>query len=188
MMLFMPSKFSFDSSFWGYSSLTQTMKYFQFFIIGELAHRYWKKVENMFDTQLFFPVVAIIATVCTLECLKFHDFSQGAEHFVRLAAIYSLMLITLQFFRFYKDSLSKRTLIGNILQKVGTRTLDIYLIHFILLPSLPCVGMFFINNDTNFLLEIVCSLIISIIVVIGCYIISNILRVSPIFKKYLFGR
>ncbi len=188
MMLFMPSRFSFDSPFWGYSSLTQTMKYFQFFIIGNLAHRYWEKVERMFDTRFFFPVVTIIATVCTLECLKFHNFSQVAEHFVRLAAIYSLMIIVFMFFRFYKDSFSKRTWIGYNLQKIGTRTLDIYLIHFILLPSLPCVGAFFADNDANFLMEIVCSLIISIIVITGCFIVSKTLRINPIFKKYLFGR
>ena len=188
MMLYMPSVFSFKHPFWGYFSFTQTMKFFQFFLIGNLTHRYWKKFEFLFDSKYFFPLVSVIATVCTLECLKLHHFLQSIEHLVRLAAIYSLMFIVIMFFRFYKDSFSKTTWIGANLQKIGTRTLDIYLIHFILLPSLPCVGTFFADNKANFLIEIVASLAISIIVIIGCFIVSNILRISPIFKRYLFGR
>lgn len=188
MMLYMPSVFSFKHPFWSYSSLIKTITFFQFFIIGNLAHRYWVKVEYLLNSKYFFPVVAVIATICTLECLKLHHFSYTIEHLVRLAAIYSLMFIVIMFFRFYKDSFSKTTWIGANLQKIGTRTLDIYLIHFILLPSLPCVGTFFADNKANFLIEIVASLAISIIVVIGCFIVSNILRISPIFKQYLFGR
>lgn len=187
-MLFMPSKFNFNTPFWDYSSLTQTIKYLQFFIVGILARHYWGQIENIFDSKNFSLFIIIISVVCSLECLKFHNFSLPVEHVIRLVAIYSLVIIVLMFFRFYKDSFSRNTIIGQSLQYIGTRTLDIYLIHFILLPVLPSIGSFLSLYRPNFLLEIVLSLSVSLIVIGGCLIISNILRVSPILSKYLFGR
>lgn len=187
-MLFMPSKFNFNTPFWDYSSLTQTIKYLQFFIVGILARHYWGQIENIFDSKNFSLFIIIISVVCSLECLKFHNFSLPVEHVIRLVAIYSLVIIVLMFFRFYKDSFSRNTIIGQSLQYIGTRTLDIYLIHFILLPVLPSIGSFLSLYCPNFLLEIVLSLLVSLIVIGGCLIISNILRVSPILSKYLFGR
>ena len=187
-MLFMPSKFIFNTPFWAYSSLTQTIKYLQFFIVGILARHYWGQIENIFDSKNFSLFIIIISVVCSLECLKFHNFSLPVEHVIRLVAIYSLVIIVLMFFRFYKDSFSRNTIIGQSLQYIGTRTLDIYLIHFILLPVLPSIGSFLSLYRPNFLLEIVLSLLVSLIVIGGCLIISNILRVSPILSKYLFGR
>lgn len=52
-MLFMPSKFNFNTPFWDYSSLTQTIKYLQFFIVGILARHYWGQIENIFDSKIF---------------------------------------------------------------------------------------------------------------------------------------
>lgn len=187
-MLFMPSKFNFNTPFWDYSSLTQTIKYLQFFIVGILARHYWGQIENIFDSKNFSLFIIIISVVCSLECLKFHNFSLPVEHVIRLVAIYSLVIIVLMFFRFYKDSFSRNTIIGQSLQYIGTRTLDIYLIHFIRLPVLPSIGSFLSLYRPNFLLEIVLSLLVSLIVIGGCLIISNILRVSPILSKYLFGR
>lgn len=129
-MLFMPSKFNFNTPFWDYSSLTQTIKYLQFFIVGILARHYWGQIENIFDSKNFSLFIIIISVVCSLECLKFHNFSLPVEHVIRLVAIYSLVIIVLMFFRFYKDSFSRNTIIGQSLQYIGTRTLDIYLIHF----------------------------------------------------------
>ena len=103
-MLFMPSKFNFNTPFWAYSSLTQTIKYLQFFIVGILARHYWGQIENIFDSKNFSLFIIIISVVCSLECLKFHNFSLPVEHVIRLVAIYSLVIIVLMFFRFYKAS------------------------------------------------------------------------------------
>lgn len=47
--------------------------------------------------------------------------------------------------RYYGTYLSKFTRIGNSLQYIGRRTLDIYLLHYFFLPTLPMVG-FFLRN------------------------------------------
>jgi hypothetical protein len=50
------------------------------------------------------------------------------------------------------------------------------------------VGEFFRVNRHNFILDTTAALAIALIVVALCVITSQILRVSPFLKKYLFGR
>ena len=80
------------------------------------------------------------------------------------------------------------TWIGRSLQYIGRRTLDIYLLHFLFLPNLPGVGNFFDVNRHNFIMDITLSVIIGLVIIGFSIITSNILRISPLFKKYLFGR
>ena len=80
------------------------------------------------------------------------------------------------------------TWIGRSLQYIGRRTLDIYLIHFLFMPNLPGIGSFFSSNRHNFIMDTTLSVLIGLVIIGFCIITSNILRVSPLFKKYLFGR
>jgi hypothetical protein len=50
------------------------------------------------------------------------------------------------------------------------------------------VGSFFSDHRKNFVLDTTLSVTVGLLVIGFCLIASNILRVSPIFKKYLFGR
>ena len=77
---------------------------------------------------------------------------------------------------------------SSFLKFVGTRTLDIYLLHYFFLPKLPMVGEFFRVNRHNFILDTTAALAVALVVVAFCVITSQLLRVSPFLKKYLFGR
>jgi hypothetical protein len=66
--------------------------------------------------------------------------------------------------------------------------LDIYLIHFLFLPNLPAVGTFFTSNKHNFVIDSSLSILIGLLVIAFCIITSNLLRISPFFRKYLFGK
>ena len=102
--------------------------------------------------------------------------------------MYSTMVVVLMFFRHYEQSFTKATIIGRSLQYIGTRTLDVYLLHFILLPVMPFVGEWLNANRPNFVLSTVCSLTVSAVVVAFCLVVSNILRISPFYSEHLFGR
>lgn len=56
------------------------------------------------------------------------------------------------------------------------------------MPNLPTIGSFFNTYRHNFILDTTLSVIIGLVIIGFCIITSNILRVSPFFKKYLFGR
>jgi fucose 4-O-acetylase-like acetyltransferase len=96
------------------------------------------------------------------------------------------LLIVYNTFRVYKDSFSSDKKIGRMLQYIGKRTLDIYLLHYFLLPTLPALGNM-LSKSNNFVLELVVGLFISLLVIAVCLVVSNILRTNPILAKYLFG-
>jgi hypothetical protein len=50
------------------------------------------------------------------------------------------------------------------------------------------VGAFFKLNKHNFAIDLTLSVLIALVVIAFCIITSNILRISPLFRKYLFGR
>jgi fucose 4-O-acetylase-like acetyltransferase len=98
------------------------------------------------------------------------------------------MLIVVMYFRNHQDRFTRETRIGRGLQYVGTRTLDVYLLHFILLPQLPEVGKWLDAHHPNFVLDIVLAVGTALVIIAFCLLISEILRMSPFLKKYLFGR
>jgi hypothetical protein len=76
---------------------------------------------------------------------------------------------------------------SSILKFVGTRTLDIYLLHYFFLPE-------FLLPHANRLLAAIHSLLLplpilfaAIIVVALCLLTSYIIRLSPFLAHYLFG-
>ena len=60
--------------------------------------------------------------------------------------------------------------------------------NYLFMPNLPGVGQFFHTFRHNFAIDTTLSVIIALIVIGFSCVTSNILRVSPFFKKWLFGR
>ena len=187
--IYMPSWFTYHKDpFFSYTSLIQVMTYFHFFLFGTIVRRYWQYVERLFDTKWFYTIVVILAFICAVDYLKWHTLRLQWANLPRTLAMYSLILIVVMFFRHYKDWFTKKTIVGKCLQYIGTRTLDVYLLHFLFLPNAKMIGTFFSENRRNFAFDITLSVIVGLLVIGFCLITSNILRVSPIFRKYLFGR
>ena len=186
---YMPKYFTYPKDyFWKTSSLIQLVIYFQFFLCGNLVRRYWTEVQRVFESKWFFPILAILAFVCCADILRWHNLRFMWTNLPRTLAMYSTMIVVLMFFRSYKDSFTKNTILGRSLQYVGTRTLDVYLLHYIFLPVMPFMGEWLNSNRPNFVLSTFCSIAVAIIVIIFCLITSNILRISPLYSEHLFGR
>lgn len=170
------------------TSLIQTMKYFHFFIYGNIVHRYWDKVEKLYDRKGFILAIIVLATFASIEYLKLHWLRQQWALITKTLAMYSLMTIVFLTFRYYQEHFTRQTWVGRSLQYVGTRTLDVYLMHYLFLPTLPMIGDFFDAHRHNFTIELALALAIALLVVSLCLVASNILRISPFLKKYMFGR
>lgn len=186
---YLPKVFTYPKNPWlNYLSLIEVIYFFHFFLFGNLVHRYWTRVERLFDSRWFFPVVVLVAFVCGAEALKWHTLHLAWANLPRTVGMYALMLIVIMTFRYYRDNFSHRTRAGRLLQFIGTRTLDIYLLHFILMPRMPFLGPWFDAHGHNFVLEQVATLFVAAFVVAFCCLASSVLRVSPLLRKYLFGR
>lgn len=170
------------------SSLGQMLLYFPFFLYGNIVHRYWEKAQRLMDSKWFFPVIVVVVILATLDALKWHFFRMTWAIVPLTIARFLLLTIVFMYFRNYKQYFTKLSPIGASLQYIGRRTLDIYLIHFLFMPNLPGVGSFFDSHAHNFVVDTMLSIFLGLIVIGFCIITSNILRISPFFKKWLFGR
>ena len=169
-------------------SMVQFMQYFHFFVFGNIVRRYWHRFQRLYDRPGFYLLIVLVAFLSSVEFLKVHWLRLSWANITHTLASYSLLTLVFLFFRYYQESFSDRHLLGRGLQYVGTRTLDVYLIHYLFLPSIPEVGAFFNTHPGNFVLDISLSLAVALLVVAFCLLTSNVLRISPFLKKYLFGR
>ena len=170
------------------SSFLQVLLYFPFFLYGNIVHRYWDRAQRVMDSKWFFPIVIVVVILATLDALKWHTLRMTWAIIPLTVSRFGLLTITFMYFRNYKQYFTKLSPIGASLQYIGRRTLDIYLIHFLFMPDLPGVGEFFKSYPHNFVLDIVLSVILGLVIIGFSCITSNILRISPFFKKWLFGR
>ena len=176
------------NAFMNYSSLVEMIRYFPFFLYGAIVHRYWDRAQRLMDSRWFFPLVVLLAIITTIEVIKWHYFRLEWASLPHTLAMFLLLTMVFMFFRHYSDFFSDKTALGRGLQFIGRRTLDIYLLHYFFLPKLPMVGEFFRVNRHNFILDTTAALAVALVVVAFCVITSQLLRVSPFLKKYLFGR
>ncbi len=177
--------------YWGdLTSLTKTCKYFHFFVAGILASRYKEKLFSLLDNQYFTASIIITFIVLIYTSFTYSGDNALANIFIEMVAPvllgYTGVLIVFNFFRTYQESFSKERRAGKALQYIGKHTLDIYLIHFFIIPQLPSVGEF-IRETPNFVVELAIVVSLSLLVTGCCLIISKILRTSKFLGYYLFA-
>ena len=76
---------------------------------------------------------------------------------------------------------------SSILKYVGTRTLDIYLLHYFFLPRFLMAYAPQLQAYDSRLIEFVVIMVISLIILVLCLITSYVIRLSPFLGHYLFG-
>lgn len=186
--LYLPKVFTYHKApFFHYTSAVLTIRYMHFFLLGNLTHRYWQQAQRLMDSAWFFPLAVVTAAVCSADIFRLHFLRFAWTNLPRTLAMYALLWTVVMACRHYGNFLStSRT--GRTLQYVGSHTLDIYLLHFLLLPSLPFVGAWLNANHPNFFLDILLSVGLALPVVATCLLVSAILHTSPALGKLLFGK
>lgn len=165
------------------------IQYYIFFIFGFFVKKYFSDVERLLDGKYS---SALLICLFLLIALPYKKFTAGMEDsyvtdFLRLIVGCLGILVLFSFFRKYEASFTKDKKLGNALQYVGRRTLDIYLLHYFFIPrNLIFVGKFF-NDFENPVVEFSLTLVLAMIVVAVCLVVSNVIRISPFLAHNLFG-
>ena len=172
-----------ERQFLGFISF-MTWRYYLFFFLGSLVKKYFDQFLKLTD-RLW--LIAVFVIVFVLMALLPHDDKMLTEYArFALCGICS-MAIVFSFFRKFASWFTKEKLLGRSLQYIGTRTLDIYLLHFFFLPES------FLQENRNLLvydnklLEVGVVLGEALLVVGACLVTSYVLRLSPFLAHYLFG-
>lgn len=158
--------------------------YFLYFIIGTLFKKYFNQIQVILDTKI---VLTICLAIFFGANLYYRELDATHIALLNLFTALTGIVIVFSFFRINQDWFKKGKVVGRCLQYVGRRTLDIYLLHYLLLPTNLKVHFTSLSEYPVPIIELTITIIVMLVVVVGCLVISRILRMSPILAYLLFG-
>ena len=149
-------------------------KFFIYLVLGVLAHKHFPKFERIMDNDIV--IIACIAMMLVVNILNHGQLILGLPG----------VLLVFAFFRHYQATFTEEHALGRVMQYVGRHTLDIYLLHWFFMPGegLAAYRQYFCGSA---MLQLVCTLICSAVVIAMTLVISNVLRLSPFIAHYCFG-
>lgn len=161
--------------------------YFIFFIIGTRIRKYFNGFQNILDNKYSMAFFIVFNFVLFFIRSRY----DVPAHLVKGSVTLLLGLVGLinvfAFFRRYEELFSKKTYIGAMMQYVGRRTLDIYLLHYLFLPY-GMIGLgAYMHENVNDLISFIVAVIFATFVIAICLLMSCIIRLSPFLSNYLFG-
>jgi Fucose 4-O-acetylase and related acetyltransferases len=160
-----------------------TWRYFLFFYIGTWVKRHFE----LFVRWTNKPSI-ILPVIIGFVLIAMHPHAENGVFAYLIFAVGGVLGLTLVFtlFRlFYSQRFSLIT--HRSLEYIGSRTLDIYLLHYFFLPRylLP-YGEQLRAYDSK-VLELVVALLLALAVVVICLVVSYVIRLCPFLGRYLFG-
>lgn len=175
-------------------TLHHTFNYFQYFAFGYICSMYREAFNKALESKYLSAVIITLfaALFYIKRChIAAHvdnsmDIWKALDILFELVIGYLGLIVVYNTLKTYQSSFANDKIIGRALQFIGKRTLDIYLLHYFLLPHLPQLGSIF-SGGKNITLELLSGVTISVIVISLCLLISGVLRTSPILAKLLFG-
>lgn len=173
----------------GFLGLVQ-FKYYVFFFFGSLIRWKYDLYLKLLNNNVFITIIIgcfIIIHILFQKSWRLEGLLGICRWTIVLPMLGFLGVILLfAFFNKYKEAFSSGTFVGKKMQYIGERTLDIYFIHYFILPR----NLHFINTlllDNPFI-ELIVGLCIAVLVVFFSLIISNLIRCSDPLAKLLFGK
>ena len=158
-------------------------RYFLFFYIGAWVRRHFEAFIRWTDKPLVILAITIVFAFVASTPHKNHLIYEILRFYI--GGISGMWMV----FCFFRHSASwlQRIHLSKPLQYVGTRTLDIYLLHYFFLPRflLPYAGL--LQNYNNSAIEFLVILSIALLVLSVTLLASYVIRLSPFLRHYLFG-
>lgn len=166
----------------------QQWHYFFYFLIGALAHKHYSLLRRGLDNR--YIISTAIVLFCVLNLYPQWKPTSGIPfRIVHLTQITSGVLILFSFFRNRQSFFSERALLGRSLQYVGKRTLDVYFIHYFLIPfNLSQITSTLLKEFPMPIIDLMISFILSLAIVGVSLLAGNIIRLSPFLAYWTFGQ
>lgn len=165
--------------------------YFQFFSLGLLCRQNEQKVYSLLRNDNIYTLIAVIfiGFFVFYRVYITGETNRLFEEFVENIVLrYSGLLFILGIFVRHSDYLGSDNRLCRAVRFVGRRTLDIYLLHYFFLPTMPYLKEWFLyDGKENVVLEVFVAGAIALGVLLIVLCVSFILRHSQILTKYLFG-
>ena len=161
----------------------QHWHYFLYFVLGTLTKKYFDTVQRWLDGKWLLPgcILFFFLEIPFFDLLHINGNIMGAPMSV------AGLVILFSFFRKKERLFSHETSMGRVFQYVGRRTLDIYLIHYFLIPvnMRDVVNVF--HEHSMPIIEGAASCLIAVLIIAVSLFIGNVIRLSPFLAHWVFG-
>ena len=172
----------------GILSLRAFCRYFQFFALGLLCRKYNSRFVPMITSQTAKTLLIIVffSLFIFMWSGVLAENSFGFKMIHDLIIRYAGLMLVFSLFASHSDYFETGTRISRVMQFVGRRTLDIFLLHYFFLPQLSIMKPYFIDNS-NMTLEFLLAMVLAILVLCISLAFSAIIRQSEFLGHALFG-
>lgn len=164
--------------------LTQ-WKYFIFFVLGMFVKH---NSEMINSDKGGAAIVAAFLIVYAANAIGDFQFGGLLYNINLLLKETSIVLMAYYVFYTYRYQFSSQTRVGRWLSKIGTYTLEIYLIHYFVLPRNLKGVVDIVGLDKNPLLASIVTMVIALIVVCVVLVFVAILQSNSYIKKMLWNK
>lgn len=160
-------------------------KYFVFFVLGMFVKYNAKTIYSYKG-----GVAIVMAFLIVYAANAIGDFQlNGLLYNINLLLKeISIVLLAYYVFYTYRSKLSSQTRVGRWLSKIGTYTLEIYLMHYFVLPRHLNGVVDIVGLDENPLLASIVSIVIALMVVCVVLVFVAILQSNSYIKKMLWNK
>ena len=166
--------------------LWQTLTHFPFFVLGVILSIYRAEYEQTISRNGIFNTILIIlfsVAFLMMPHISSLDLKLPLGGVLRLVLGFCGSLIVLNLFLSHQSYVESR--VGCFLKYIGRRSLEIYLLHYFLLPDLTYAAEYVDSSST--IIGLAISILISILIIIVSLMIGNIIRLSPFLSSILLG-
>ena len=183
------SQMGWGASLMGFLSF-RFWRFYLFFYLGTLVKRHFA-VFIQWTNKLWLMALIVIGFV--VIALQPHSDDAVTQYFIfSIGGILGMtMIFTLFRYLYTSPFLSPYSSFfhhpSSILKFVGTRTLDIYLLHYFFLPRFLMLYAGQLQAYNSKLIEFLVAMSLALVVVAICLLVSYIIRLSPFLGHYLFG-
>lgn len=159
--------------------------YLQWFVLGLIV----RKHDDRFNRILSNGTVKAILMICyiVLLCADYDALPPVVAKIISsmIVSYVGVLTITALFLSF-RDFFNGHSRVAGYMCFVGRRTLDIYMLHYLFLPSLPLIGVYLVP-DSMVLFQLIYGLGTAVIITSICLLLSSCLRTSPVLADWFFG-
>ncbi len=183
--------FKIDFYIWRILDWYDLLCYFNFFSVGILARKHYSLFHNLICNNVFRTSIILIYLLSLFLVVGYGELVEALcgpvyRIFQMLIVKYSGVLVVFVFFFSKTDYFESDGRPGRWMRFVGRRSLDIYFIHYLMLPNLHFLTPY-LEGPKQTLLLLFVALFVAILNIACCGIISEVIRSSSFLSEWLFG-
>lgn len=178
-----------ESWLWEFLCWENLTKYFQFFTLGLILSKYREYLWTLLQNN-----IVVITSICGwIVCMMLWyspSFKQSCPLLYSIThdvvvRYCGLMTVVIMFYG-NAPKFSDESRMSRLLRLIGRRTLDIYMIHYFLIPNLSFLTPW-ISSGNMIVIQLLIGIAVTVMIVALSLLVSSILRKNRYMESWLFG-